>query len=75
MAADGHGIGDAFSVGGVRVTVTPADHAWQNAASRPGQRIFQMAKDSSDFPPVQRRPRHTPGLRGQSQAHPCTRTG
>jgi hypothetical protein len=48
MAADGHGIGDAFSFGGVRVTVTPADHAWQNAASRPGQRTFEMANTYPD---------------------------
>jgi L-ascorbate metabolism protein UlaG (beta-lactamase superfamily) len=41
MPADGHDIGDAFSVGGVRVTVTPADHAWQNEAPKAGQRTFQ----------------------------------
>jgi hypothetical protein len=48
MPADGHGIGDAFSVGGVRVTVTPADHAWQNAAPKPGQRTFHD-EDSCGF--------------------------
>ena len=26
----GHGIGDVFEVGSIRVKVTPADHAWQN---------------------------------------------
>jgi L-ascorbate metabolism protein UlaG (beta-lactamase superfamily) len=40
-AAHGHDIGDRFDVGDVRVTVTPADHAWQNAFPEPGQRIFQ----------------------------------
>jgi len=48
MPAEGHGIGDAFSIGGVRVTVTPADHAWQNAAPKPGQRTFRD-EDSCGF--------------------------
>lgn len=48
MPADGHGIGDAFSVAGVRITVTPADHAWQNAAPQPGQRTF-LDEDSCGF--------------------------
>jgi L-ascorbate metabolism protein UlaG (beta-lactamase superfamily) len=41
--AFGHAIGDAFTVGQVRVTLTPADHAWQNAAPREGQRRFSDA--------------------------------
>lgn len=41
MPADGHDIGEEFSVGEVRITVTPADHAWQNAFPEPGQRVFQ----------------------------------
>lgn len=39
-AARGHGIGDAFEIGATRVTLTPADHAWQNAFPEPGQRHF-----------------------------------
>lgn len=41
MPADGHDIGEEFSVGEVRITVTPADHAWQNAFPEQGQRVFQ----------------------------------
>jgi L-ascorbate metabolism protein UlaG (beta-lactamase superfamily) len=34
--AYGHDIGEHFAIGPVRVEVTPADHAWQNAgAARP----------------------------------------
>jgi L-ascorbate metabolism protein UlaG (beta-lactamase superfamily) len=40
-SASGHGIGEVFTVGPVRVTLTPADHAWQNAMPpREGQRRF-----------------------------------
>ncbi|WP_442542533.1 MBL fold metallo-hydrolase [Arthrobacter sp. KN11-1C] len=48
MPAQGHGIGDAFTVGSVRITVTPADHAWQNATPQPGQRTFHD-EDSCGF--------------------------
>jgi L-ascorbate metabolism protein UlaG (beta-lactamase superfamily) len=41
LPAQGHDIGDRFDVGDVRVTVTPADHAWQNAFPEPGQRFFR----------------------------------
>ncbi len=41
MPSHGHDIGDVFDVGDIRVEVTPADHAWQNAAPEPGQRWFQ----------------------------------
>jgi L-ascorbate metabolism protein UlaG (beta-lactamase superfamily) len=41
MPAEGHGIGEGFAVGDVRVTLTPADHAWQNADPRPGRRVFR----------------------------------
>ncbi|WP_128544784.1 MBL fold metallo-hydrolase [Larkinella soli] len=37
----GHPIGDQFSVGPVRVTVTPADHAWQNAYPGTSKRLFK----------------------------------
>ncbi|MBK8460612.1 MAG: MBL fold metallo-hydrolase [Micropruina sp.] len=41
MPATGHDIGASFRVGDVTVTITPADHAWQNARPRPGQRHFE----------------------------------
>ena len=41
MPGHGHDIGDAFDVGPARVTLTPADHAWQNVRPQPGQRIFR----------------------------------
>ncbi|MGO4807200.1 MBL fold metallo-hydrolase [Arthrobacter sp. 2MCAF15] len=41
MPAHGHAIGDTFQVGSAHVTVTPADHAWQNADPQPGQRVFR----------------------------------
>jgi L-ascorbate metabolism protein UlaG (beta-lactamase superfamily) len=44
LAAAGHDIGETFSVGSVRITLTPADHAWQNVHPKPGQRHF----DDSD---------------------------
>lgn len=45
----GHGIGDQFAVGPVRVTVTPADHDWQNAMpATPGARRFRK-EDSAGF--------------------------
>ena len=37
----GHDIGDVFSIGNVRVTLTPADHAHQNSRPKPGQRYFK----------------------------------
>lgn len=44
----GHGIGDKFDVGPVRVTVTPADHAWQNAFPGTSTRVFKK-EDSAGF--------------------------
>jgi L-ascorbate metabolism protein UlaG (beta-lactamase superfamily) len=41
LPAYGHNIGDVFTVGPVRVEVTPADHAWQNASPGASTRIFQ----------------------------------
>jgi L-ascorbate metabolism protein UlaG (beta-lactamase superfamily) len=41
LPAHGHDIGDRFAVGEVRVEVTPADHAWQNASPRHRTRVFQ----------------------------------
>lgn len=37
----GHRIGDQFTIGSVRVTVTPADHAWQNAYPGTSKRFFK----------------------------------
>ncbi len=44
----GHNIGDTFSIGPVEVTVTPADHAWQNAYPGTGDRFFKE-EDSAGF--------------------------
>jgi L-ascorbate metabolism protein UlaG (beta-lactamase superfamily) len=44
----GHAIGDKFTVGPVRVTVTPADHAWQNATPGASPRVFRK-EDSAGF--------------------------
>lgn len=44
----GHNIGDVFTVGPVRVKVTPVDHAWQNAYPGTANRIFKD-KDSCGF--------------------------
>ena len=48
LRSAGHDIGDKFTVGpanaSVRVTVTPADHDWQNAfpgAAQPGAHHFR----------------------------------
>ena len=37
----GHRIGDAFDVGPVQVTLTPADHAWQNETPGASEHIFR----------------------------------
>lgn len=42
IQATGHDIGESFSVGGVRVTLMPADHAWQNESKKHATRHFQM---------------------------------
>lgn len=41
LPAHGHDIGDEFQVADVRVQVTPADHAWQNASPGASTRTFQ----------------------------------
>ena len=48
LPAVGHDIGDVFTVGPVRVTVTPADHAWQNAVPGQSPRVFKN-EDSAGF--------------------------
>jgi L-ascorbate metabolism protein UlaG (beta-lactamase superfamily) len=40
--ATGHDIGDRFTVEQIQVTVTPADHAWQNDSPGASDRVFQM---------------------------------
>lgn len=42
LSAEGHGIRESFSVGDVRVTLTPADHAWQNESPEFKTREFKM---------------------------------
>ena len=49
----GHAIGDTFNIGPVRVTVTPADHAWQNAYPGTSDRVFKN-EDSAGFWTVRR---------------------
>lgn len=44
----GHAIGDVFNVGSVRVKVTAADHAWQNAYPGASKRHFKL-EDSAGF--------------------------
>lgn len=48
LPATGHDIGDTFGVNDVVMTLTPADHAWQNARPKPGQRVF-ADEDSCGF--------------------------
>ena len=48
LPADGHSIGSIFHVGQVRVTVTPADHAWQNESPGASDRVFEN-KDACGF--------------------------
>ena len=40
LPVEAHDVGDAFTVGAVRVDVTPADHAWQNASPGASARWF-----------------------------------
>lgn len=42
LAGVGHDIGETFKVGSVRATLTPADHAWQNAFPQFATREFKM---------------------------------
>lgn len=44
----GHETGDSFSVGSVKVTLTPADHTWQNESPKHHTRDFQL-KDCCGF--------------------------
>ena len=40
IKAEGHDIRDSFSAGPVRITLTPADHAWQNESKKHATRLF-----------------------------------
>ena len=40
--AVGHDIHESFSVGPVQITLTPADHAWQNESKKHATRLFRM---------------------------------
>ena len=44
----GHGIGESFTVGPVKVTLTPADHAWQNEVPGAADRVF-LSEDFCGF--------------------------
>ena len=48
LPAYGHDIGDVFNVGPIRIKVTPADHAWQNATPGASKRHFKP-EDSCGF--------------------------
>ena len=41
LPSTGHDIGDRFTVGQIDITVTPADHAWQNDVPGAADRTFQ----------------------------------
>ena len=40
--ANGHDIGDSFEVGPAKITLTPADHAWQNEKAKYNYRVFHL---------------------------------
>lgn len=42
MTGIGHNIGETLKIGNVHVTLTPADHAWQNAFPKYATRKFKM---------------------------------
>ncbi len=48
LPAHGHDIGERFTVGPVGVTLTPADHAWQNAHPGTSDR-FHQPEDACGF--------------------------
>ena len=48
LASTGHDINDVFAVGPVRVTVTPADHDWQNSFPAARTRVWKK-EDSAGF--------------------------
>ncbi|WP_083610421.1 MBL fold metallo-hydrolase [Pontibacter flavimaris] len=45
----GHNIGDSFNIGGLKVTLTPADHAWQNASPEMNEGRYWKQEDCAGF--------------------------
>jgi len=45
----GHNIGDSFKIGGVKVSLTPADHAWQNDYPEMNEGRFWKQEDCTGF--------------------------
>ena len=42
IASTGHDINESFLVGNMKVTLTPADHAWQNSRPKYAARVFKL---------------------------------
>ena len=45
----GHNIGDSFNIGALKVTLTPADHAWQNASPEMNEGRYSKQEDCAGF--------------------------
>lgn len=45
----GHGIGDSFKVGNIKITLTPAAHNWQNGVPELRQKRFYKLEDYCGF--------------------------
>jgi L-ascorbate metabolism protein UlaG (beta-lactamase superfamily) len=45
----GHNIGGSFKIGGVKVSLTPADHAWQNAYPEMNEGRYWKQEDCTGF--------------------------
>lgn len=45
----GHNIGDSFKIGGVKISLTPADHAWQNAYPEMNEGRYWKQEDCTGF--------------------------
>lgn len=45
----GHNIGDAFEVGALKITLTPADHAWQNEDPEMNEGRYWKQEDYAGF--------------------------
>lgn len=49
IEAHGHNIGDIFEVNGVTITLTPADHAWQNQSPKHSKERYFAMEDFCGF--------------------------
>ncbi|MDI9312799.1 MAG: MBL fold metallo-hydrolase [Limnohabitans sp.] len=49
LSSFGHNIGGAFKIGEVKVTLTPADHAWQNAYPEMNEGRYWKQEDCTGF--------------------------